>query len=432
MYNSDMNKHRHRSNERIITIILKNHFEEFKNTKLIKLKDNEMRKHIVNVVEKALTCGDPEYGYVKYKCETCDNEHIHGFSCKSKFCTKCGRMYSINWAEKQSQNMLKVKHRHSVFTIPKELRNYFYKKRSLMKDLQDAVYRVISYFYENKVKGSHEAGVITVLHTFGSDLKWNPHVHALLTEGGIDKVHKWFKPLQHIPYQYLRKAWQKQVLDIIRKNFKDIKTKQLINRLYCDYPHGFYVNAERDLTNINQAAKYIGRYLARPAIAEYRITNYDGKTVSFWYEKKNPKERVEITMDVLDFIGKLVNHIHPKGFRVVRRYGLYSRRKNKLSIEVLKLFNFMKQCKISEVLNRIKTKKKNFKDRLIETFGVNPFLCKKCNKEMMLWEIWFPKSGIIYHALDKKNYFDIIDRDYAQLNINKHETMNQSMQLCLF
>lgn len=78
--------------------------------------------------------------------------------------------------------------------------------------------------------------------------------------------------------------------------------------------------------------------MARPAIAEYRITNYDGRKVTFWYENKEPKKKITVTMDVLDFIGKLVNHIHLKGFRVVRRDGLYARVKNKLSMEIIKLY----------------------------------------------------------------------------------------------
>ena len=75
------------------------------------------------------------------------------------------------------------------------------------------------------------------------------------------------------------------MLDIIKTNFKDRETQKIINRLYKKYNNGFYVNAQRDLTKIKEAAKYIGRYLSRPAIAEYRISGYDGKSVTFWYEK---------------------------------------------------------------------------------------------------------------------------------------------------
>ena len=65
----------------------------------------------------------------------------------------------------------------------------------------------------------------------------------------------------------------------------------MINKLYNKYKEGFYVPAQRDLTNISQVARYIGRYLVRPAIAEYRIIKYDRKKVTFWYENKNPKKK---------------------------------------------------------------------------------------------------------------------------------------------
>lgn len=427
MYYSNMNKCRKYKRDKIINKILENHWNEFKEKKWNKVR-REMREHINNVVEKALNCGNIENGYIKHKCIECNEEYIHGFTCKSKFCTKCGRKYSLEWSEKQTNSMLNVVHRHAVFTIPEELRNYFYQRRELLKDLQDAVYGVVSNYYENKVSANHQVGLIAVVHTFGSDLKWNPHVHALITEGGIDKNNKWFKKVSHLPYEYLRKSWQKLLLDIIKKNFKDIRTKRLINNLYKKYKAGFYVNAERDLTNIKKASKYIGRYLARPAIAEYRIINYDGKNITFWYENKNPKKKIEVTMDVLEFIGKLTQHIHPKGFKVVRRYGLYARVKSKLSIEIIKLYNFVKQRNINEIIKKQNSKKKNFKERLIETFAVNPFVCSNCNSDMILWKIWHYKYGTIYNALDKKYYKNVIDDGYLN-NVNDNYIINEQIKL---
>ena len=105
--------------------------------------------------------------------------------------------------------MLRVVHRHSVFTLPKELRNYFYSKRELLKELQDGVNEVIKYWYNKKKGSNYEVGVIAVIHTFGGDLKWNPHVHALVTEGAVDKKTKWWKQVEYIPYPYLKKSWQK-------------------------------------------------------------------------------------------------------------------------------------------------------------------------------------------------------------------------------
>ena len=108
-----MNKCRRYEERKII--ILENHFEKFKQYKLPSIKSKEILQHIINVIEKALNCGNIEHGYIKHKCLNCD--------------------------EKQADNMLNVKHRH-------------------------------------------------VVHTFGSDLKWNSHIHVLFTEGGIYKNNK--------------------------------------------------------------------------------------------------------------------------------------------------------------------------------------------------------------------------------------------------
>ena len=82
-----------------------------------------MGQHIKDIVEWVLDCGNIENGYIKNKCLQCKEEYINGFICKTKFCSKSGKMYSLKWSYKQVDNMLKVTHRHAVFTIPEELRN---------------------------------------------------------------------------------------------------------------------------------------------------------------------------------------------------------------------------------------------------------------------------------------------------------------------
>lgn len=87
--------------------------------------------------------------------------------------------------------------------------------------------------------------------------------------------------------------------------------------MYRKYKDGFYVNADRAITDMRKATKYIGRYLARAAIAEYRIESYDGESVTFWYEDHDSGEHIKVTLDVLTFIGKLVQQIHKKVLSVL-------------------------------------------------------------------------------------------------------------------
>jgi|LFRM01.1.fsa_nt_gb ribosomal protein S27E len=383
-----------------VSQILKEHWAEFKKTKLHRVPE-DMRKSVVEAVEKALGCGDISKGYTKYKCIECDSGHevIIGHSCKSRFCNRCGKVYVENWVNKQVETILDVTHRHTVFTVPEELRKEIYWNRDLLKDISDGIYGVISYWYEKMGKSrEYMPGVITVVHTFGRSLDFNPHIHALVTEGALDKDKKW-KAVKYIPYEYLRKAWQKVLMDIVKKKLvpKKPQLKKLINELYKRYPQGFYVHAETKMDGAKRAAQYIGRYLARPAIAEYRIISYDGETVKFWYEDHKTGEVMERELPVLEFIGKIIMHIPKKNFKMVRRYGLYRRDLNKLSKKSVELQVYYK----GKPKEKTDTEKKTWKQRIIESFGKNPIKCPKCGKEMELWEIWNEKSGTIYHIFDE-------------------------------
>ncbi len=88
------------------------------------------------------------------------------------------------------------------------------------------------------------AGIITVVHTFGRNLGFNPHVHVLMTEGGLDDYAHWVD-VSFLPYSKLRKQWQYYLLTELKKHFSETNSVSgLIDKLFVKYPNGFYVNAE--------------------------------------------------------------------------------------------------------------------------------------------------------------------------------------------
>ena len=102
-----------------------------------------------------------------------------------------------------------------------------------------------------------------MIHTFGRDLKFNAHIHALVTEGALDNRNEWVSS-EYIPYEFLRKSWQKVVLDLVKKWFPDHqKVMNLVNELYQRYPNGFYVNAEKKMKNAKGAAKVHRKILSQ-------------------------------------------------------------------------------------------------------------------------------------------------------------------------
>lgn len=386
----------------VIKRILKDHFDGFWKMHSGVFPES-YREDIKETVEKAIKCGTADLGYARYECLGCEGGPkplFVCFTCKSRFCHKCGKKYTDDWSDKQQEMIFNVPHRHMVFTIPKELRNVFFQDRKKLNELSKKVAEVFQFYYQRKSKKRDlQVGVITVIHTFGRDLKFNPHIHALVTEGAIDNRNEWV-PTGFIPYEYLRKSWQKVILDLLKSWFpENLSVKKLIDNLYQRYTKGFYVNAERKMKDAKGAAKYIGRYLARPAVAEYRIVKYDGKTVHFWYEDHQTGKRVDEKQSVYRFLFNLIQHISPKHFRMVGRFGLYSRRSYKKANQVLSLHAFMRTKQLSLLLEN-KKKKKTYRQRMIEAFDKDPFICPHCHREMDLVEIWHADYGFLYHYMD--------------------------------
>ena len=95
-------------------------------------------------------------------------------------------------------------------------------------------------------------------------------------------------------------------------------------KMFKDYTNGFHINAKSRMKSARGAARYIWIYLARPAIAECKILSYDGENVTFWYKSYETNERVQETVAAHVFIGRLLMHIPPKYFKMVRLYRVYA------------------------------------------------------------------------------------------------------------
>lgn len=143
-----------------------------------------VRPAVLKNVEKIIICGDPSMGHALYHCEHCDTfKHVY-FTCKSRFCNSCGAKYTQDRASSITSKLINCKHRHIVFTIPEELRIFFRRDRNLLHLLfQASADTILSWFYNQNKSENFKPGFVSTMNTFGRDLKWNPHIHMLLTEG---------------------------------------------------------------------------------------------------------------------------------------------------------------------------------------------------------------------------------------------------------
>lgn len=344
-------------------------------------------------VEKIINCGKFENGYLEYTCGSCGEVKRVGFTCKSRLCSSCGKKYVDERSEKMSSKMLPVKHWHMTFTIPEDMRIIFRRDRELLGELPRLVNKVIKYGFAKMNKSEdYTPGIIAVIHTFGRDLKWNPHVHAIVTKGGIGKT-RGFVKTNFMSYPMLRKAWQKLLLDMIKEHYENnIRMSNLVNQLYKKYPNGFYVNANRDVKNKKEATKYIGRYVGRPAISEKRIVSYDGEYVVINYTDHKTKEYVEEKITVFEFIKRVIIHVAEKQFKMIRYYGIYTSRSKRK--KVIKFFR--------DKYDQLKRKADCWRMRLIKTYGHDPLKCCNCGSIMELTDIYYKNYGSVLEYWEKR------------------------------
>lgn len=158
------------------------------------------------------------------------------------------------------------------------------------------------------------------------------------------------------------------------------------------------------MRNAISTAKYIGRYISRPAIAESRIIRWNDKEVEFWYEDSETGKIETKVMPILQFIGRHVSHIPEKQFKMVRHYGIYARNKRsacRIAIKFWQIEKLLKNKKINGFKGKFKKSKKiNYSERMIKEFNVDPCKCPHCGKEMELVKIWHPKYGDIYDLFE--------------------------------
>ena len=357
--------------------IFNDHWDNF----VIRNRELDIRQVVFDEVEKIINCGNPDYGYALYVCDHCKKFVKVPFRCKSRFCNTCGVKYAQDRAFSMTKKSIRCKHRHIVFTMSDKLWPYFQKYRNLLDGLFEAASSsILSWFYELNKSQNFTPGIMCTLHTFGRDLKWNPHIHMLCTEGGAGNTEV-FRIVKHINFKALRFRWQKLLLDYLQNNLPEkelIEFKLLKNQIYKEYNNGFYVYAKPDnISSINQTINYVVRYTGRPAMAQSRIIDYDGTYVTYYYERHEDGKRIEEKVHAYEFIKRLILHIPNKNFKVVRYYGIYA----KTHKQADKIFKLLNKSQI-EIRNQLR--KWNLSIEL--SFGYDPTICD-CGGNLIFFEL---------------------------------------------
>ena len=250
-----------------------------------------------------------------------------------------------------------VDYRHVVLTVPEDLRIYFYNNQEKLDKLIKCGIEMLKELM-NEVYGEEvEFGYITVLQTAGRSAEYNPHVHIMMTAGGLDNNDNWHD-INFIPFGYLHKKWQYFLFDMMKEEFGK-KIYSLIDKLYNKYQKGIVANIKMEkVPKQEKLAQYLMKYVGSPPIALSRINEYDenNQTVKYWYKDHKTNSRKKENVSVMTFIGRMVQHILPKGFKRVRYYGLHAKCKaKKIAKKVKEIFGKAVE-KVKEIITGEKEK----------------------------------------------------------------------------
>ena len=290
--------------------------------------NHEVEDYQKKEVVKSLNCYGDNNGYFVFYCKHCDKLVFQHYGCNSRLCSCCGKRYADQWSDSLSKSMFPVPHRHIVFSIPSELWD-FLRNKSFWKDYMNCARTCFYNYFPKMLKKmlrrtcNFEVGIICVFHPFGKDMKFHPHLHLLITEGGFDENGKFHK-INFFPAEGFRKCWRYVVMQKFQElGYPNWKATEIFEK----YPHGFYVWVHKRgrIKHPKLIARYIGRYVRHPAIANRRITYFNSMEVYFYYNIEG--EIINVYMTVEQFISALIQHIPPPNFKMVRYYLAYARRR---------------------------------------------------------------------------------------------------------
>ena len=351
------------------------------------LEKNKVVGYKQKVMKAIKNCKTEEMGAHKYVCDECGYEEIAYNSCRNRHCPNCQTGKKLKWIEARKEEVLNIKYYHVVFTIPREIYLIALQNQEKMyKILFQASAETLQELARDEKYLGGEVGFFSILHTWGQNLMYHPHVHIVLTGGGLNEIGKWKEKEEKffIPVKVMSRKFRGKFLDYMKKERiefygenKDLENPANYNSLIQKmYEKEWVVYCKESFKNAESVIQYLGRYTHRVAISNERIVEVTEGTVTFkWRDYKDNNKMKEMTISMEEFIRRFLLHILPSKFMKIRYYGILGNRNKKKKLL---------KCKILTRTKIYKKKKLPTLELLKQTLGKDFNLCPHCKKGHML------------------------------------------------
>jgi Putative transposase/Transposase zinc-binding domain len=274
-------------------------------------------------------------GHVE-RCLDCGHERPAYNSCRNRHCPKCQALSRARWLERESGYLLPVEYHHVVFTLPAELAELALSNASALYNLlMQSAAATLREVAANPKRLGAQIGVLMVLHTWGQNLHHHPHVHCVVTGGGltcnargvVDATPRWVscRPGFFLPVRVLSRVYRGKFLAGLRA--LAAQGKVTLPDLGPLYAKDWVVHAKPPFGGPEQVLKYLARYTHRVAISNHRLVKLaDGRVTFRYHDYADARKEKLLTLSAEEFLRRLVQHVLPKGFMKIRHYGLLASR----------------------------------------------------------------------------------------------------------
>lgn len=351
------------------------------------------------------TCRTAALGGHVDECDHCGRLRISYNSCRNRHCPKCQCLDKERWLEARKQDLLPIGYFHPVFTLPEGLRPLALRNQKVLYSiLFRAAPETLKELAEDPEHLGAEVGFIAVLHTWTQTLMDHPHLHCIVTGGGLSPDGKKWIPAKgefFLPVKvlsrlfrgkflaYLKEAYEKGKL-VFPGKIAPLKEKAAFHGLLKGlYAQEWVVYCKPPFHNAEMVMDYLGRYTHRVAISNERLVKLEDGRVTFRYRDGHDNDTIKLmTLDASEFIRRFLLHVLPDGFVKIRHYGILSNRNRKS-----KLTRCMKLLRVDPPDRNREKHREPWENLLERITGVDPRICPYCGKgKMVLKELLNPST----------------------------------------
>ncbi len=348
------------------------------------------------VVAALIACRTPALGGHLQRCDHCEREYPVYNSCRNRHCPKCQSLDQALWVEAQAKDLLPVPYFHEVFTLAHCLNPLFLGDQSTAFGLLfEAAAKTVTEVCQSNLGAT--PGMIAVLHTWTQTLEYHPHIHCIVTGGGLSQDgERWIssRPNFFLPVRRLSKVFRGKLLEAFELALAQgrLRTPERAGRLLLRRAaaQDFVVYSKPPMAGPEQVLRYLGRYTHRIAVSKERLLAHRNGEVTFSYkDRKHGGARKSKTLPGVEFTRRFLRHVVPRRFVRVRHFGLLA---NGVKVHRLALARSLLGSPAPPEPSR--TQHESWQDTYRRLVGKDPQLCPACRVGRLVVVAEIPRSPI--------------------------------------